>query len=307
MKNVSRLAANVVFVLLIFVTATSSAHLNSVAPKQNGTSVKPVRHSRSPASVEASAVTNGPDSLSTSVSEFSRSVTPGSIDCRFLTDIPGTLLCLTLSTTQLRTLMGRVSYFVEGVPNRKLVPESDAAYMASPQAAYAGHDIMASDFNQFYAQTEQACAGNAQLCLNEDEAKLKTIIQGAASAHHSSNYVVIAAQAETDMLNAVVGHELLHARFFLNEHYQEIVTDFWKNSVTAADKVRIQTMLGRIYDVAGVTITPEKVEGSEKARLLLLNEFQAYILMLGGENFELAGQVPTYKPRLKSALGSLIP
>lgn len=218
------------------------------------------------------------------------------VECRHVDDIPGTVLCITSNADQLRQMMGRVSYFVEGNGPREIVSETDADYLASPQANYGGHDIMAKDFREFFGKMDIGCQNDSTLCANSLETDLRDKITGPFETSGVRNYAVIATAIGKNEIRAVISHEVLHARFFLNPQYQKVVEDFWELKVSNVHKTEIQNILGDIYDLTG----PD-------GRLLLLNEFQAFILMLEPYYPPMGPYAVYYEEDLRASLKGLLP
>jgi hypothetical protein len=295
--------------LCLSIPSITLAHF-SYNGKRNSANVKQQRQNKKIIRKIASSgkVVKGPDIQNeSSITEFSKQVSSAEdIDCRSLKYIPGTILCLTKTEPQLKALMGRISYFVEGKQGRILVQEDNPTYQISDQANYAGHDIMYSDFSEFYTKIDESClspTSSEKICLNTEEIALRKLIDDEKKSF--GNVVVIAAQAETDILNVVVSHEILHAKFFLNPEYQKIVKKFWIDKVVAAQKdVEIHNKLSDIYAVANATVSFTEGQGpSSRPELLLLNEFQAYILQQGDRRYShLKEYMDLFRSELERAL-----
>lgn len=218
------------------------------------------------------------------------------VECREVVDVPGTYLCLTANQEMLSSLMGRVSFYVEGSPARSLVAESDPLYQKSPQKHYGGHDIMASDMEEFYSRLEETCRSPEKICANDLETSLQNIVIKDAQAQGYKNYAIIASSVKTKDLAHVISHEMYHARFFLNSHYQALVRQFWNNKVSFEDRKAIANIIGQIYNIK----TPQ-------GETLLLNEFQAFMLEESAEQDLLGVFAKRYAEELRKSLGSLAP
>jgi hypothetical protein len=210
-------------------------------------------------------------------------------ECEFLTDIPGTVLCLTDNRVHLKSLMGRLSYMAEG-KTHSLAPTNDLAYNISKQARYSGHDIAGADFNAFFEAVLPACGKNKYFCLNNFESDLADIVQTEVSRRGLQNFVVLGVSVSPG-LGEDVSHELSHARYFLSATYRQAVSDFWNNQVSLDDQTAIAERLAETYNIQG-----------EKGKDLLMNEFQAYLSEQGAESDVLRDYFQKYGPALRRIL-----
>src|SRR5690606_35840263 len=95
------------------------------------------------------------------------------------------------------------------------------------------------------------------------------------TAKKYENFVLITYATVSSMLwNAVVTHEIMHAQYFLDQEFREIADQFWTEKVSDADKTQVRNTLSQHYDASN--------------EFLMINEFQAYILMADAE-FNLLG------------------
>jgi hypothetical protein len=219
-----------------------------------------------------------------------------SVECHELEDRPAVYVCLAENQDLLRRLMGRVSYFVEGVPGDVVVAEDNQEYLKSTQANYDGHDIMAEDFLKFFSVMDKQCPEVNYMCPNTLESDLREHVIGDALRNQYQNYVVIAVVAKTSFFSGIVSHELLHARFFLSDKYQSVVDKFWRDEVSAEDRLEITRILGEVYNLK-----------NNNGYFLLLNEFQAYLLEDSASDNILGSMATKYGQRLREELAQIEP
>ncbi len=82
----------------------------------------------------------------------------------------------------------------------------------------------------------------------------------------------------------LLSHEAWHAAFFLNESYRTAVWSYWR-ALPAGERARIRKALSTIYDPSDET--------------LMVNEFQAYLQQMGGEEAALKDLHARHAPPLK--------
>ncbi len=82
----------------------------------------------------------------------------------------------------------------------------------------------------------------------------------------------------------VLTHEVFHAYTFLNPRYRAVVSDFWKQTVTAEDRASITKEIGLAYNV----------EDEE----LVMDEFQAYLIQSNADKDRMRTFVPKYREAL---------
>ena len=107
------------------------------------------------------------------------------------------------------------------------------------------------------------------------------------TAQTHEKFVLITTNPTGGYYSEIVGHEILHAQYFLNEVYRNTVDDFWNTKVSDASKTTVKRALSS-YDTTNDYV--------------MKNEFQAYILMYGAENFSLRMLVSKYGPTLRATL-----
>lgn len=236
----------------------------------------------------------GPDSTIAELDQMENSIK--GIECRYVSEIPGTVTCLTETEEGMRRLMGRVSYYVEGAPGKTLVAENDPQFLATPQAQYAGHDIQSEDMEEFFRASEKACQTDQRFCLNALETQLRDQVLSIARERGYQKYVVLAAAGYTGYMSMVLSHEYLHARYFLNADYRAHVKKFWIENLDAETRQGITKALGHTYNLTGA-----------QGEFLLLNEFQAYVLQKDAMYGEL-GMIALYHGHaLREHMAAFIP
>jgi hypothetical protein len=181
-------------------------------------------------------------------------------ECKHISDIPGTYVCL-MDFSDMIATFARASFFVEQAPQHTLVGEKDLAFQHSPPVtSYGGHDLNSQDLLTFFSASKKACKKNHAYCLNSHETFLRHLVAKAKSRGFEKSVIIgIAATS--------ISHELRHARYFLNEGYRKTVNEFWNTVVSPEDRQLITQRLGVIYDANNTD--------------LIINEFQAYLLQDG--------------------------
>jgi hypothetical protein len=84
----------------------------------------------------------------------------------------------------------------------------------------------------------------------------------------------------------------LHAQYFRSSELRSIVSKYWDAYVTDEEKEAVKRALRANYAI-------------DRDRELLLNEFQAYVLMHRAEGFELAAIVPAHREPLHQQLANV--
>jgi hypothetical protein len=87
----------------------------------------------------------------------------------------------------------------------------------------------------------------------------------------------------------VVSHEILHAQYFTSPPYREAIDGYWRD-LADAQRAAIRASLAGIYNAADEE--------------LMQNEFQAYVLMSGGERARLKRFVAAHRGPLLERLAA---
>lgn len=213
-------------------------------------------------------------------------------ECRETKEIPGTFLCQSYTQNDMNLALTRASFFIEGNGGQSevVVPTTDRQFQRYLRLI-GGHDLQGKDLLKYYAAAKEACDKDKKMCPDPLETEL------------FENFIVPKAQANPDFIiitfalhsglnwRLVVTHEILHAEYFSNEKYRQVIDDFWHNTMSENQRDAIRQNLAQNYDA--------------KNELLMKNEFQAYILMAGAERSELGEFVETYRQPLLDRLNKV--
>ncbi len=216
----------------------------------------------------------------------------GYTECREVREIRGAYLCQSEDQVQMNEALGRTSFFVEGLMGnpRGNVPSVKDPSVRRARTMIGGHDLKGKDLMDFHREATKKCATAPEYCLNPNEEEFYTTFVLPRAAVSEDFVVITYARKSTMPYTTVVTHEIMHAQFFLEPAYAQVAEEFWKNEVTAADRARVVSILGQYYDGT--------------SDFLMMNEFQAYILMANAETDLLMDFVATYRDRLMQALAA---
>ncbi len=217
----------------------------------------------------------------------------GYAECRETTEFKGVYLCLYPSLLEMNLAFGRASFYVEGddgYPVGQIVP-LDNPTLVIDNEKILGHDLKAPNLLSYIQAAHQACdqsKNDPKICLSAPEADLVNNFLF-PQASKNPDFIVIAAPTQPSKeWQATITHELSHAQYFREPQFQQVVHDFWTNQVTDKDRAGILDVLAKGFD------TNDKV--------LMENEFQAFILESGAYTSDLKEFAPIYRDRLIAAL-----
>lgn len=214
----------------------------------------------------------------------------GYAECAETKEIEGAYLCGYLRGNTMNQAFARISMFIEGPlghPKGQL-PEHGSYVLSQAMRSLGGHDLLRKHFLDFYDKVRAECPANAKVCLNTQEQELwDELIEPLSKS--VSDFVVISYGVFSHMpWRDVVTHEIMHAQYFMQPDFRTTADLFWEKDVDEADKKAARGRLATYYDV--------------NDQLLLINEFQAYILMSGAEQNLLDILVGKYRTRLMDAM-----
>ncbi|HEY5934646.1 MAG TPA: hypothetical protein VIU61_08425 [Kofleriaceae bacterium] len=195
---------------------------------------------------------------------------PG-VECRWVAELDHVLLCGSAAIGPINTALVRASIFVEMQP-RVVVERTDPMYLAAMKLI-AGHDLMKRhregrpDLLQFYAALDRACAATQSVCADPSEQAMRRLLE-TTWAQHTDLVVLTFARHGPIADDETVSHEILHAQYFTDPKFREVITDYWW-LLPEEDRAAIRRTLAGTY--------------STKDHELMQNEMQAYALMSGGE------------------------
>ncbi len=214
-------------------------------------------------------------------------------ECRLAKQSPQVLICGTYLQRDMNAQLLRATIFTEGGigghAQYQVVSQTDPALKDNAEVI-GGHDIRSKELFAFYHAAESACRrGQKAVCLTKTEQRFyDTII----APLQKRQFVLIAfsVQSAQASAKALVSHEYLHAKYFLNARYRQQVKTAWQ-ALSQQEQRSIRNALGKI----GYNATDEQ---------LMQNEFQAYLLMVDAKESQLAAWVLVLKPKLLRAIAA---
>ncbi|RZA05977.1 MAG: hypothetical protein EOP11_11485 [Proteobacteria bacterium] len=214
-------------------------------------------------------------------------------ECREVSSLKGAQVCLFNGRGPMNDALLRASVSVEGLGkyNKGDIPKHDDSALIRIAPMAGGHDLPGEELAAFYERTALACetakqAANVCFSAEEKEFYEKIVLP---RTERREPLVVIGFEMKAGISHqSSVGHELLHAQYFLSQDFREVVDQFWIAELTDEDRARVRQRLSGLYDV--------------KIELLMRNEFQAYVLMPDAGMYQLGNEVPRFAVKLKKAL-----
>ncbi len=214
------------------------------------------------------------------------------IQCSNVTELMNVVLC----GSQLRTgleVLTRASIYVEGwnktdkgtIVKLNSTPYNEAARLIR------GHDLKSEDIAKFWKDLTLMCelTGENNYCPSPLEQEFYTkVVEPRLKL--DKPFVVLTFTADY-LWRSYLTHEVHHAQYFTQSMFHDAVFDFWNLKVSSNDREQILKILGETYNA------------SDKD--LILNEFQAYLLMEGAADSKLKLFVNTYTGSLESYLSNI--
>lgn len=241
------------------------------------------------------AISNGMDQWAQSFSQEIKQLknagkypATGYTECAESREVRSAFVCFYEGMSFMNKALSRASVFSEGtngVPAGQIVSFKSDAYNFIADNAL-GHDIPSTALLKFYDLALKECEkskNDPNICPSVFE---KDIFENFVLplAKDNKKFVLI-----TTLLKgrasyvSIVSHEIMHAQYFLQDVYRNIVDAFWTEQVSVADKEGIKEAL-RFYDVSN--------------DFVLHNEFQAYLLMANAESSHLWNYLSKYRKPL---------
>ena len=221
----------------------------------------------------------------------------GYLECKKTTEVNDTVLCFHNNQEEMGFTLARASCFIEGsfCDHKKghILSFSDQGFNRAV-GQINGYDLTGKDLMHFYNSVKKKCSESRVeegFCFNDAE---KMMFEGLILPMASSNpnFVLITfARLSRSPWPGVVTHEVLHAQYFTDPTYRNVVDGFW-NEIPEKEREDIRNALSVAYD--------------KNDEFLMKNEFQAYILEpnTGKSSSILAIFVNKYREKLLSRLAS---
>ena len=195
------------------------------------------------------------------------------IACAEIAEIRGAVLCLFHNIVTGNLAFYRAATWIEGSRSAPLGPVA-AGHFVPDYAAYAdalkppgayvdGIDLQRRDLEAYRDAAAAACALDKSVCLNAaEQAVFDRFLLPLAKQR--DDYVILGTSYGR---TAVIGHEILHAQYFLFPKFRAVADCYFETVLSDAARQEVRTDLAESYDV--------------KNAFLVRNEFQAYLLQSG--------------------------
>ena len=218
-------------------------------------------------------------------------LTEAKVECVDLTELRDVVVCVFNTARAMNAALNRASEWVEVSKKAVLTDREHADNPAN--GVVEGHDLRGADLIAFDADWSAARSSFEPVTEDDYVAKLDlerhfwdTFLRPLLAK--KPDLVLLAVAAGTDV-EGTLSHEILHAQYFRSAPMREVVARYWKKEVGEADKKAIRERLAK-----GYAVTDDEA--------LLLNEFQAYVLMHRAADFELPEAAATHAAPLRKRL-----
>ncbi len=214
----------------------------------------------------------------------------GYTECAGVNEIVGAYICASYDQVNMNRALGRASFFVEGLdgtPAGTVLKAKDPS-VERYNRLIGGHDLKSEDLLRFWAAVQSACEKDSSYCATNFEIDLfNTFI--VPKSQEQERFVVITYASQSRMrYTDVVTHEIMHAQYFLDDAFRATADKFWNERVSETDRDAVRQILSSVYDASN--------------ELLMINEFQAYMLMADAEQHMLRQFVGKYRQDLMDAM-----
>jgi len=216
-------------------------------------------------------------------------------ECAETAEIPGVFLCQSFFQNDLNGIFGRLSFYAEGgyELGRGTLVDTKNWELVALNLTTQGHDLKRGDLLEAFGKMSDACSkGKKDLCPTPYEAEFYRKILVPISRQYKSFVVLGFSYQAFDTYQSNVGHEMMHAQYFMIKNYQDAVHEYWlsiPDDKPDSDREKIKKALAE--------------EGYDpKDDALMENEFQAYVLEPGAEDDRLGQFVPAHRAPLTQVL-----
>jgi hypothetical protein len=217
----------------------------------------------------------------------------GVTECRWVAELDQVLLCGSSDRRAMNPPLARAAIYIE-VRSDAVIDRADRFYLRYA-AGVGGFDLRKDhpdparpDLLAYYAALDRACADRAALCPDPRERAMRALLERAWAGKPGFVLVTFAHKGPIGD-DEVVSHEILHAQYFATPAYRDAIDAYWRGLPN----------LERATVLAGLAGT-YNVNDDE----LMQNEFQAYVLMSGGERALLGHLVDAHRGPLLERLAA---
>jgi len=205
--------------------------------------------------------------------------------CAQIKEIPGCYLCVSYLQETMNYMFTRISSFAEGGydPARSPIRDWTHEYHRSNLLRIGGHDIKGRDIIDFYRIARK------RGILHARENEFGREILPKLRKKHGDRFVVLSVSVQGEgFIGGTVGHEAMHAQFFLDEPYRTTTIKYHKD-LHWRERKAMEQLLGDLkYDT--------------RDKILMANEIMAYLLEPGGETRYFKEWVPRCANELRQLL-----
>ena len=216
----------------------------------------------------------------------------GHTEYREVSELPGAFIFLSFLQWDMNMIFTRASIYAEGgykAASKTVVPH-DHPDVEKLNRTTSGQDLKSDDIIEFFKKAIQLGKTDPKYKLNSAEAEFYYKVLPILRKKRKRFVVLAFSYQSMFTYQENVGHEIMHAQYFLLPKYRKVVKKFWKNRVRPNDKTEIRAILSQ---QAGHDPADEA---------LMENEFQAYTLEVGAENDLLQRYLKSYRTGLRNAL-----
>ncbi len=190
------------------------------------------------------------------------------IACAEIAEISGTILCLFDDIATGNLAFYRAATWIEGtrsIEARHFVPNyfAYADAVKAPGAYVDGVDLQGRDLRAYRDAASAACLRDKAVCFNTAEQAVFDDFLAPLDRQRGDTVILGTSYGRT----AVIGHEILHAQYFLFPKFRAVVDCYFDTVLSDASRDEVRRDLADSYDVTNA--------------FLIRNEFQAYLLQSG--------------------------
>jgi hypothetical protein len=185
-------------------------------------------------------------------------------------------------------MLARASIYAQGlygIPAGTVV-SPDAPVVRTFIARAGGQDLRSDQLFAFYHAAAVRARRDGRYALTSAERRMRALVQRLAHYYGGRSFVLLTFGLTYEP-TVVVGHELLHAQYFMEPGYRAAVEAYWCK-LPWWQRSAVRRVLSPTY---------QKTNDA-----LIKNEFQAYLLQRAAERATLADFVPAHRHRLRKHL-----